>query len=89
MKNRISIIIPCRNGTNYLAEAIASVRRQGVEAEIIVVDDGSTDTTAELARSLGCTVQSISSSDQPYAKNVGLQLAQGESSCSLRDMPHA
>lgn len=78
MKKYISVIIPCRNGTNYLAEAVASVRRQGVEAEIIVVDDGSTDATAELARSLGCAVFVQSASGPSRARNVGLRMAKGD-----------
>lgn len=78
MKIPVSVIIPCRNGTNYLAEAIASIRRQDVEAEIIVVDDGSTDATAELARSLGCTVFVQSASGPSRARNVGLRMAKGD-----------
>lgn len=74
----ISVIIPCRNGTNYLAEAIGSVRAQGVEAEIIVVDDGSTDATAELARSLCCTVISLPHSGLSAARNRGVEKATGE-----------
>lgn len=74
----ISVIIPCWNGVNYLAEAIAGLKRQKVHMEIIVVDDGSTDATAELAASLGCTVCSIEHSGQPHAKNIGLSIAQGE-----------
>lgn len=76
--NQISVIIPCRNGTNYLAEAVAGIRGQDVAPEIIVVDDGSTDDTAGLARSLGCVVRAIPPSGQPRAKNIGLGLASGE-----------
>ena len=52
----ISVIIPVKNGTNYLGEALASLRRQNLNMEIIVVDDGSTDATADLAREAGCVV---------------------------------
>lgn len=78
MELELSVIIPCRNGVNYLAEAVGGIRRQEVDAEILVVDDGSTDGTAELARSLGCIVHSIPPSGQPRAKNIGLGLAKGE-----------
>ena len=46
----ISVIIPAFNATSYLREAIASVRTEvGDRAEIIVVDDGSSDDTAAIA----------------------------------------
>lgn len=80
MKPALSVIIPCRNGTNYLAEAVASVREQALDSplEIIVVDDGSTDRTADLARSLGCTVVSIPHSGLSAARNTGLRHARGK-----------
>lgn len=78
MKPALSVIIPCRNGTNYLAEAVSSVREQEMDVEIIVVDDGSTDSTAELARSLGCTVVSIPHAGLSAARNRGVARARGE-----------
>ena len=47
----ISVIIPVYNGAPYLAEAIASVLEQTcTPMELIVVDDGSTDDTAQVAQ---------------------------------------
>jgi glycosyltransferase involved in cell wall biosynthesis len=74
----VSVIIPCRNGANYLAEAVASIQRQNISAEIIIVDDGSTDGTAELAASLDCEVISIPHSGLSAARNAGLRAACGE-----------
>jgi glycosyltransferase involved in cell wall biosynthesis len=54
MGNLISVIIPCRNGENYLLEAIAGIQRQNVLAEIIVVYNGSTDKTVRIAKMTGC-----------------------------------
>ena len=54
MQKRISVVIPSYNAAPYLGEAIESVLAQGRDdVEIIVVNDGSTDNTAEVARKYG------------------------------------
>jgi hypothetical protein len=53
----VSIIIPARNEEHNLPRLLRSLAAQPVTPkEIMVVDDGSTDRTAELARQLGATV---------------------------------
>jgi glycosyltransferase involved in cell wall biosynthesis len=45
----IAVVIPVRDGARWLSEALDSVRAQGdVVSEIVVVDDGSTDSTRQL-----------------------------------------
>ncbi len=76
----ISAVIPCHNGAAFLGEAIASVQRQHRPvAELIVVDDASTDGSGGLARSLGARVIELASrSGNAAARNVGLRAATHE-----------
>jgi glycosyltransferase involved in cell wall biosynthesis len=78
---RISVIIPVRNGEAFVADAVESVlAQQDVAAELIVVDDGSTDGTRELlARFAGrITVDGSEGRGVSAARNRGMALAQGE-----------
>ena len=52
----LSIVIPAKNEAASIADVVASARSEYPEAEIIVVDDGSTDATADLAEAAGATV---------------------------------
>ena len=46
----VSVVIPCFNAEKTLREAVASAQPQeGVTVQIIAVDDGSTDATAQIA----------------------------------------
>lgn len=76
----VSVVIPVYNGERYLAEAIESVFAQDYRPiEVIVVDDGSIDNTAEIARSYR-EVRYIYQINQGHgkAKNVGIAAARGE-----------
>ena len=58
MSKLVSVIIPVKNGSNYIREALDSIVSQGMDIEIIVVDDASTDDTARIAGEYGCKVLS-------------------------------
>jgi len=78
----ISVIIPNYNGAKFLREAIDSaLDQQGVELEVIVVDDGSTDTSRDVIESYGDRIRPIFQDNQgaPAARNAGLAIARGES----------
>ena len=77
----ISCIIPVFNGEVYLAEALESVLAQTYQPlEVIVVDDGSTDGTAEVAGHFRSRITYIRQSNQgsASAKNAGMNAARGE-----------
>ena len=76
----VSVVIPCYNQAHYLGEAIASALGQGHTAiEVIVVDDGSTDGTGEVAggyRQVRCVRQA--NRGLAAARNRGLEESRGE-----------
>jgi glycosyltransferase involved in cell wall biosynthesis len=76
----VSVIIPVYNCDRYLAEAIESVLKQTYQPlEVIVIDDGSTDNSAEVARNFGSSVlyHYQTQSGAATARNFGIELAQG------------
>ena len=76
---RVSVVIPVHNGSAYLAEAVASVRAQTTPAyELIVVDDGSTDGSDALARSLGAFCIRQEQAGGGPARNAGVRGATGD-----------
>ncbi len=86
MKNpRISIILPTYNGARFLPRAIASVQAQDfADWELLVVDDGSTDTTLTVAEAHAAADPRIrvlpNGTNQGIQKslNKGLREARGE-----------
>jgi glycosyltransferase involved in cell wall biosynthesis len=77
----ISVIMPCFNAEPFLRQAVESALGQSYgNLELIVVDDGSTDSSREILRSYGDRVQVIQQQRRgPYpARNRGVAASRGE-----------
>jgi glycosyltransferase involved in cell wall biosynthesis len=75
---RVSVVIPAYQAARYVRQAIHSVLTQDVQpAEIIVVDDGSTDDTADIARQVSADITVIRKANggEASARNTGLRAA--------------
>ena len=79
-KPAISIIIPAHNAGQYLDRCLSAVARSTYSSyEIIVVDDGSIDDTAEIGRKNGAEVFKLQSRSGPAAaRGWGSKKAKGE-----------
>jgi glycosyltransferase involved in cell wall biosynthesis len=76
----VSVIVPVFNAERYVADAINSILRQTSPAsEIIVVDDGSTDASAEVVKSFGSAIIYCYQRNRgaAAARNKGIRLAAG------------
>ena len=79
-KPTVSVVIPVYNGENYLRLALESVLCQTFQDfEIIVVDDGSKDSTPDIAQSFGDRVRYVRQDNAGVAAavNHGISLARG------------
>jgi glycosyltransferase involved in cell wall biosynthesis len=75
------VLIPAYNASAHLAAAIQSVLGQTYPpAEVLLIDDGSTDATPDIARSFGRSITYVRQKHQGVsaARNLGLALASGE-----------
>ena len=78
---RVSIIIPCFNGAEAVGDAIRSALEQTYRPiEVIVVDDGSTDSSLDVIRSFGDAIRWHTGPNRGAcaARNRGLEMAHGD-----------
>src|SRR2546427_4231674 len=76
----VSVVIPVYNGERYLADAIQSVLDQTYQnLEVIVVDDGSTDGSAAVAKRFGDAIRYVRQANGGVcqARNTGISVARG------------
>ncbi|MDJ0647625.1 MAG: glycosyltransferase family A protein [Xenococcaceae cyanobacterium MO_188.B19] len=78
----VSILIPCYNSEQWLAETIESALAQTWKnIEIIIVDDGSTDNSLAIAKSFESSIVKVISQENKgasTARNIALKEAQGD-----------
>lgn len=78
---KLSIIVPCRNEDRYLKYCLDSISDQDFprsEYEIIVVDNGSTDRSLEIANSMADNVIIAKNKKVGAVRNIGAKCAQGD-----------
>lgn len=77
---RVSVIIPSYDQSPYLREAIESALDQTVKAEVIVIDDGSTDDSLAITKSYEPRLKVISQVNKGLAsaRNTGIMNATGD-----------
>ena len=81
----ISVVVPAYNEERYLGETLKSIhrakefllKRDAVPTEIIVVDNGSTDSTSDIALSSGASVVKETKHNVARVRNAGASFAKG------------
>ena len=74
MMKHVAVVVPVHNGADTLADCLQALRAQSLPKsafEIIVVDDGSTDASAEIARSFGVRLILQRNGGAASARNTG------------------
>ena len=75
----VTVVVPVHDGARFLADALDSVRVQACPAvQSLVVDDGSRDDSAVIARELGARVIVSEHRGIAHARNLGVAAAEGE-----------
>lgn len=76
----LSVVIPVKDGSRYLGEVLAAVVREAPEAELLVIDSGSTDGSVEVARAAGARVHEIPAHEFGHGRtrNLGVELTTGD-----------
>lgn len=80
----ISVVVPAYNAGEYLEECLESLRSQSLrDIEVLVINDGSTDTTPVIAKSFAdrdrrFSVTTLSNGGVSRARNAGIEMARGD-----------
>ena len=69
---KISIVLPAKNESGAIGQTIERIKQLNIAHEIIVVNDGSTDSTQAVAEQAGATIVT-----HPYSKGNGAAIKTG------------
>lgn len=69
---KISVVLPAKNESGAISQTISQIKKLNLVSEIVVVNDGSTDNTKQLAIDAGAVVVS-----HPYSKGNGAAIKTG------------
>ncbi len=75
---KVSFLIPAFNEASTIGEVLERIAALGLDAQVIVVDDGSTDDTAAIAEAAGATVVRQPNRGKGAAIRTAIQVADGE-----------
>lgn len=79
---KLSVVIPCLNESDTIAECVGAARRTietlGIEGEVVVADNGSTDRSQDLASAAGGRVVRIEAKGYGNALDGGIRASKGE-----------
>ena len=75
---RVSVVMPVYNGAEFIQKAIESVLLQEVSLELIVIDDGSTDKTAEIVQYMSDNINQVKQSIDVESYMFPLKVADPE-----------
>ncbi len=74
-RRSVAVVVPCFNAASTLEATLASITAQGAVLEVVVVDDGSTDATVEVAQRCALADQRITLVVQANAGPVAARMA--------------
>jgi glycosyltransferase involved in cell wall biosynthesis len=78
--HNVSVVVPTYNRADLIQQTLEAILCQSISAEIVIVDDGSTDNTKTILAEYGDRVRliSIENSGDMVARNIGLKNSSGE-----------